>query len=110
MLFERNEEQMSKELEIGEVVYNNDIPMVVIDVKIYEDMGSCSYDRKYKICTLEELKDKDFILDDVGMWINIKGVSFPDIKRVEDIPPFEIRKCTSYRVRQKQAKTVTVYE
>lgn len=101
---------MSKELEIGELVYNNDIPMVVLDLKNYEDMGSCSYDRKYKLCTLEEIQNKDYILDDIGMWIQVKGISFPDIKRVEGISPFEINKITAYKIRQKQAKTITVYE
>jgi len=101
---------MSSELKIGEVVYNNDIGMVVIDCVSYEDMGSCSYDRKYKVCSLEEIINKDYILDNVGDWIQVKGVNFPDIKRVEGIASFEIIKVASYRVRQKQAKTVTVYE
>jgi len=101
---------MSAELKIGEVVYNNDMEMVVIDCVSYEDIGSCSYDRKYKICTLEEILNKDYILDDVGTWIQVKGVQFPEIKRVENISPFEITKVASYRVRQKQAKTITIYE
>jgi len=101
---------MSKELEIGEVVYNNDMEMVVIDCKSYEDMGSCSYDRKYKVCLLEEIQNKDYILDEVGTWIQVKGIEFPDIKRVEGIAPFEITKVASYRVRQKQTKTITIYE
>ena len=33
--------------QIGDVVWNNNIPMVVVTMKSYEDAGSCSYDRKY---------------------------------------------------------------
>jgi len=104
---------MSKELKIGEVVYNNDMPMVVIDMENNEDIDACSYDRTYKLCLLEELKDGLFTQEDfekLGYTVEIRGVSFPDIKRVENVAPFEITKVTSYRIRQKQAKTVTVYE
>jgi len=104
---------MSKELKIGEVVYNNDMPMVVLDCKNREDIGACSYDRSYKLCLLEELKDGLFTPEDfekLGYIIEIRGMSFPDIKRVENVAPFEITKVTSYRIRQKQAKIITVYE
>lgn len=101
---------MSGELKIGEVVYNNDIPMVVIDCVNYEDYGSMSYDRKYKLCLLSEIKGRMYLVDDVGMWVTIKGTKFPEIERVENVAPFEIEKITAYKVRQKKAKTITVYE
>lgn len=102
------------ELSIGEVVYNNDMEMVVIDCKNREDTSSMSYDRSYKICLLSELKGKDTLsqeeFDKLGMWIEIKGMQFPDIKRVENVAPFVIKPTTIYKVRQKQAKTITIYE
>lgn len=95
---------MSKELKIGEVVYNNDMKMVVLDCKNREDIGSCSYDRSYKLCLLEELEDGLFTPEDfekLGYRVDIRGTSFPYIKRVEGVAPFEITKVTSYRIRQK---------
>jgi hypothetical protein len=105
--------KISKELEIGEVIYNNDMQMVVIDCKNREDIGACSYDRSYKLCLLEELKDGLFTPEDfekLGHRMDVRGTSFPDIKRVKDVALFEITKVTSYRIRQKKAKTITIYE
>ena len=31
--------------EIGDVVKDNDYPVVVVDLKNYENVGSCSYDK-----------------------------------------------------------------
>ena len=88
--------------------------MVVIGYKNHEDLGSCSYDREYKLCLLSELEGKESISEEeynmLGDWIKITGTKFPDIKRVEGVAPFEIKPTTVYKVRQKQAKTVTVYE
>lgn len=105
---------MSNKLNIGEVVLNNDIPMIVLDFQNRESRESMSYDRSYKLCSLEELEGLNLIsaeeFDKLGMWIQVKGTKFPDIQRVKDVAPFEISKVTSYRIRQKQAKTVVVYE
>lgn len=30
---------------IGDIIKYDNIPMVIIDLKIHEDLGSCSYDR-----------------------------------------------------------------
>lgn len=97
---------------IGDVILNNGMQFVVIDYKSYEDMGSLSFDRKYKICLYEELVDKEIIdLDsNLGYWIEVRGVSFPDIEKVEDIAPFVITKVNYAKVKQKQGKTITVYE
>ena len=109
---------MSKGLYIGEVVYNNDMKMVIIDFVSREETWSTSYDRKYKLCSLEEienimsenrdLSEQEF--NNLGHWVEIKGLKFPDIKRVEDISPFEITSTVKYQFRQKQAKIVIVYE
>ena len=104
---------MSKDLRVGEVIYNNDMKMVAISCVNREDSSSCSYDRTYKLCLLEELENGLYTPEDfekLGHRMDVKGTSFPDIKRVEGVAPFEIVKVTSYMVRQKQAKTVTVYE
>ena len=39
--------------QIGDVVWNNNIPMDVVTMKSYEDVGSCGYDRKYFLCEEE---------------------------------------------------------
>ena len=39
--------------QIGDVVLDNNIPMVVVTMKSYEDVGSCGYDRKYFLCEEE---------------------------------------------------------
>ena len=39
--------------QIGDVVWNNNIHMVVVTMKSYEDVGSCGYDRKYFVCEEE---------------------------------------------------------
>ena len=103
------------DLKIGDVVFNNDMPpMVVIDFKNREDISSMSYDRSYKLCLASELEGKEFISEEdfekIGYWIEVRGTKFPDIKRVDNIAPFEINIVKSYKIRQKKAKTVTVYE
>lgn len=105
---------MTKILSVGEVVYNNDMPMVVIAQKIREDISSMSYDRSYKLCSLTELENKEIIseedFDKLGMWVDVKGTEFPDIKRVENVAPFNIKPTKVYRIKQKQAKTITIFE
>ena len=38
------------------------------------------------------------------------GTKFPEIHKCEDIAPYEIRPIRAYSFRQKEAKTITVYE
>ena len=105
--------KMSKDLKVGEVIYNNDMKMVVISCVNREDSSSCSYDRTYKLCLLEELESglySEENFEKLGHRMDVRGTSFPDIKRLENVAPFEIMKVTSYMVRQKQAKTITIYE
>lgn len=101
-------------ISVGDVIYNNGMKMVVIDFKNHEDAGSCSYSREYKLCLLEELEGKDIIdlspSSTLGYWVKVTGSKFPDIEMVEGIAPFVIEKVLYAKVRQKKAKTVTVYE
>ena len=80
------------ELKIGEVILNNDMPMVVIDFKNRETMASMSYDRGYKLCLLSDLEGKEIISSEdferLGYWIQVNGMKFPEIERVKDTPSF----------------------
>ena len=60
-------------LGIDDVVKDNGYPVVVIDLKNYENVDSCSYDRKYLLCDLEYLKNNQGIitmsdLEQHGRW------------------------------------------
>ena len=39
---------------IGDVVKDNGYPVVVVDLKNYENVGSCSYDRKTEVTVRSE--------------------------------------------------------
>ena len=100
--------------EIGDVVKDNGYPVVVVDLKNYENVGSCSYDRKYLLCDLEYLENNQGIitmsdLEQHGRWVTIRGTEFPVIEKV-DTAPFSIENIECRMIRQKVAKTVTVYE
>ena len=100
--------------EIGDVVKDNGCPVVVVDLKNYENSGSCSYDRKYLLCDLKYLQNNHGIvtmsdLEQHGRWVTIRGTEFPIIEKV-DIAPFCIENVECLIIRQKVAKTVTVYE
>ena len=45
-----------------DVVRDNGYPVVVVDLKNYENVGSCSYDRKYLLCDLEYLENSAFFI------------------------------------------------
>lgn len=102
--------------QIGDVVLDNNIPMVVVTVKSYEDVGSCSYDRKYFLCEEEYFRKLNGYITTIeamsehGRWVQVIGSEFPDIKQVNSIAPYEIIPIQGFHVRQKEAKTVTIYE
>lgn len=48
-------------------------------------------------------------LEKYGRWVTIRGTKFPVIEKV-DIAPFSIENVECRMIRQKVAKTVTVYE
>ena len=100
---------------IGDVVKDNGYSVVVVDMKNYENMGSCSYDRKYLLCDLEYLKQNQGIvtmsdLEQHGRWVTIRGTEFPYIEKVTDVAPFSSENVECKMIRQKTAKTVTVWE
>lgn len=100
--------------EIGDVVKDNDYPVVVIDMINYENDGSCAYDRKYLLCDLDYLINNQGIitmsdLEQHGRWVTICGTEFPNIEKV-NIAPFSIENIECRMIRQKMAKTVTVYK
>ena len=99
---------------IGDVVKDNDYPVVVVDLKNYENVGSCSYDRKYLLCDLGYLENNQGIitmsdLEKHGRWVTIRGTEFPVIEKV-DTAPFSIENVECRMIQQKVAKTVTIYE
>jgi len=99
--------------EIGDVVIDNDMPVVVVKMINYEDCGSCGYDRKYLLCDESFFERSEELvtismLESVGRWVTIQG-SFPDIQKV-DVAPYDIKKVEAFSVRQKRARTITVYE
>ena len=102
--------------QIGDVVLDNNIPMVVVTMKSYEDVGSCGYDRKYFLCEEEYFHKLSGCMttieamDGHGRWVQVRGTEFPNIKQVMDIAPYEIIPIQGFHVRQKEAKTVTIYE
>ncbi len=100
--------------EIGDVVKDNDYSVVLVDMINYENAGGCSYDRKYLLCDLDYLKNNQGIitmsdLEQHGRWVIISGNEFPNIEKV-DVAPFSVENIECRMIRQKKAKTVTVYE
>lgn len=101
---------------VGNVVYNNKIKMAVIDSKSNEDSWSMSYDRAYKMCSLDGLKEYNnkklstVEFNKLGYRVEVKGFSHPEIRKVEGEPPFEIVKQTIFNIRQKKKKMKTVVE
>lgn len=100
--------------QIGDVVKDNGYPVVVVDLKNYENSGDCAYDRKYLLCDLKYLQNNQGIvtmsdLEQHGRWVTIHGTKFPVIEKV-DIAPFSIETVECRMIRQKVAKTVTIYE
>lgn len=101
---------------IGDIIKENDCLMVVVDFKNYEDIGSCVYDRKYLLCDLDYIKQNQGIvtmldLEQHGKWITICGTTkFPYMEKATDVAPFYVEDVNCKMLRQKTAKTVTIYE
>ena len=100
--------------QIGDVVKDNGYLVVVVDLKNYENTGDCAYDRKYLLCDLKYLENNQGIvtmsdLEQHGRWVTIHGTKFPVIEKV-DVASFCIENVECRIIRQKVAKTVTVYE
>ena len=100
--------------EIGDVVKDNGYPVVIVDLKDYENVDSCSYNRKYLLCDLEYLKNNQGIitmsdLEQYGRWVFVCETEFPVFEKVDTIP-FSIENVECRMIRQKTAKTITVYE
>lgn len=100
--------------EIGDVVKDNGCPVVVVDLKNYENVGDCAYDREYLLCDLKYLENNQGIvtmkdLKQHGRWVAICGTEFPVIEKV-NTAPFCVENIECRMIRQKVEKTVTVYE
>lgn len=99
---------------VGDVIKDNGYPVVVVDMKNFEHLGSCSYNRKYLFCELDYLENNQGIitmsdLEQHGRWVTICGNEFPYIEKV-NVAPFSIEIVECRSIRQKVAKTITVYE
>lgn len=100
--------------EIGDVVIDNDMPVVVVKMINYENCGCCGYDRKYLLCDVSFFERSEELvtvamLESVGRWVTIQGSEFPYIQKV-DIAPYDVKNVEAINIRQKKAKTITVYE
>lgn len=100
---------------IGDVVKDNGYSVVVVDTINYENVGSCSYDRKYLLCDLEYLEQNQGIitmsdLERHGRWVIIRGNEFPYIEKVANVVPFSVENIECRMIRQKVPKTTIVYE
>lgn len=99
---------------IGDVILDDGKPMVVVDIILYKDTGSCGYDRQYLLVDEEWLRDNQTSLlsqadlEEHGRWMYVTGAYIPDVKSA-DVAPYAIKQEKCYKVRQKIAKTVTVY-
>lgn len=101
--------------EIGDVILKNDIPMVVISMTNYEDIGSCGYDRKYLLCKQSFIEKCEGLvtmsdIEKSGEWVTVMGSEFPLMQKAESIAPYEVKKIEVVNFRQKKGKTVVVYE
>lgn len=101
--------------QMGDVIMDDGIPMVVVTIKNHERIGDCSYDREYFICEEEYIRKCGCLscMDEMkqhGRWIRITGNKFPDIEQAEGYAPYEITPVESYKFRRKKAKNITIYE
>lgn len=102
---------------IGDVVLygGGTTPKVVVDMKSNEDFGSCCYDREYLLCDESFIKNSNGMISNKeiekhGIWVELRGMKIPDIRKCEDIAPYAIEPVQHYSFKQMKAKTVTVYE
>lgn len=97
------------DVKVGDVVINNGIKMVVLSIKSNEDMSSCSYDRQYKLCDLDEL---DFVtllsqeeFNKLGYWVQLKGTEVPIVEKCDDIAPFNIKSEVIYNISRRKKES-----
>lgn len=107
---------MSKYIpQIGDVIMDKGIPAVVVSMRNNEFLGSLIYDREYFLCEEKYIRECGctVAMDKIkehGRCIHITGTVFPNIEQVTDIAPYEIQPTEAFNIRQKKAKTVTIYE
>lgn len=117
------DKQIDKEYvpEIGDVVkYRGLFTYVVIDIdRSKEGMDSCCYDRTYTLCKEEYLSAYHdatlYEYDNIkthGIDVRISPLAedMTVFTKVEDIAPYEIIPTKCFKIRQKVAKTITIYE
>lgn len=107
---------MSKEIRIGDVVSYWGSTYVVVDMVNREDMGSCAYDRDYLLMPEKCINSEDKVIakDEIvygkgGSWVTVQGTKMP-FTRADGVAPYEVRKTSAYSFRQKQARTITIFE
>lgn len=107
------EEVRLTDVKVGEIIQNNDLKMVVLKIRNYEDMGSCAYDRIYTLCTLDELEEVSTLTNkefrELGYDVKLTGTSVPMVLKYDEAP-FEIEETKAYRIRRKQEKLIKVYK
>ena len=100
-------------MNIGSIVtydlYDKDEMYVITGMKNYEDIGSCFYARDYYIMHLEEIETRDYIKENEGIEIQVRGMKIP-FTLVEDVAPFKIIKEVRCKVERMKPKTIIVYE
>lgn len=101
---------------IGDVVQIYKAPYVLLDMKNYENAGSCSYDRKYLACSLDYIEKHagsvtETDLDLHSLWISVKGLHFPDWKLISR-DAFSIEKVECFKITKSapQANVIKIVE
>lgn len=107
---------MSKEIRIGDVVSYCGSMYVVVDIVNREDIGSCAYDRDYLLIPEECINSENSVIpkDEIvyskgGILVAAQGTKMP-FTRADGVAPYEVRKTSAYSFRQKQARTITIFE
>lgn len=100
---------------VGDVIENNLFPEVVVKMVSNETIGSCCYDRKYLLCPEQFIKEHSGLLpisdlEKCGRWVEIIGSEIPDMIQSRTSAPYHIEQIEACNIRQKTAKTITVYE
>jgi hypothetical protein len=112
---------MPNEIRMGNVVHRKgyDEKKVIVGEKNWEDDGACSYARDYQLMDIEKLNQlieqyKPYAIPKSELEANsskfeLRGMTMT-LEVVEDIPGFVFEHQNCFKVRQKVAKTITVYE
>ena len=101
--------------QLGDVIMDNGIPMIVVTIKNHERIGDCSYDREYFICEEEYICKCGCLscMDEMkqhGRWIRIEGVEFPNIEQAEGCAPYVVMRSEFYNFRMKKSKNKNKYK